>query len=128
MGYRRHGKLERQAGHGIGEVLLFLLREELILLVGRAAVPRHEGIHSVCLCVRNRACICRNLGQMFGVVRAGVDVVGFGLWRGRFGVELVVRVAGAQGSSQCNAFSAALEARAPWGAPPALALIRFGSL
>lgn len=45
--YRRHGKLEGQRGDDIGEVLLLLLREELILLVRRAAVPRHEGIHAV---------------------------------------------------------------------------------
>lgn len=45
MRYRGHGKFERETGHGVGEVLLVLLREDLILLVGRAAVPRHEGIH-----------------------------------------------------------------------------------
>jgi hypothetical protein len=45
MCYRRHGKFERETGHPVGEVLLFLLREDLILLVGRAAVLRHEGIH-----------------------------------------------------------------------------------
>ena len=44
--YRRHGKPEREGGHGSGEVLLLLLREDLIVLVRRAAVPRHEGIHS----------------------------------------------------------------------------------
>ena len=46
MRYRRHGKPERKGGHGSGEVLLFLLREDLIVLVRWAAVPRHEGIHS----------------------------------------------------------------------------------
>ncbi len=45
MGYRRHGKLEREAGDGIVEVLLVLLREHLVVLVRRAAVPRNECIH-----------------------------------------------------------------------------------
>lgn len=49
MSYRRHGEFERQTGHGIGEVLLLLLREQLVLLVGRAAVPCHEGVHFLSL-------------------------------------------------------------------------------
>jgi hypothetical protein len=41
MCYRRHGKLERETGRGVDEILLFLLREDLILLVRWAAVPSH---------------------------------------------------------------------------------------
>jgi len=47
MRYWRHRKLERQGGGAIHKVLLLLLREELILLVGWAAVSRHERIHLV---------------------------------------------------------------------------------
>lgn len=46
MRYRRHGKLEREGGCPIDELLLLLLRQELVLLVGWAAVPRDKGIHS----------------------------------------------------------------------------------
>lgn len=45
MGYWGHGKLQRWAGNGIGEVQLILLREALVLGVGRSAVLRDEGVH-----------------------------------------------------------------------------------
>lgn len=45
MSYWRHGELERQRRLGFAKVLLFLFREELILLVGRTAVPCNKRIH-----------------------------------------------------------------------------------
>jgi hypothetical protein len=40
-----HGELQRQARHGLGELELIVLCELLLLLVGRAAVLGHKGIH-----------------------------------------------------------------------------------
>ena len=45
MSYWRHGELERQRRLGFAKILLFLFREEFILLVSRAAVPCDKRIH-----------------------------------------------------------------------------------
>jgi hypothetical protein len=41
----RHGELQRQAWDGFGELELIVFCELLLLLVGRAAILGHEGIH-----------------------------------------------------------------------------------
>ncbi len=120
--YRRHGKPERETGHGIGEVLLLLLREDLVLLVRRAAVPRHKGIHPGIFVICGRfggwlsriataglECVCWVRDSMCGerawrglVLKVGESLLGLrqvvGCW-----MRLAV-LATAQGSSQCNAF------------------------
>lgn len=75
MSYWRHGKLERQRRLGFAKILLFLFREELILLVSRTAIPCDKRIHDGRLsCLKGRGFDVRCAVRRFPkTVREAID-------------------------------------------------------